>query len=375
MKIGILGAGPAGLTFAYLMKRQNHGHEVTVIEQNPRGATWGFGVVFSGTALDHVASADAEIFANLMARAESWDDITIALGADQVPIDGNKFAAIARLSLITDLTRLCEEAGVEVHFDRRVENLSAFDEYDLVVGADGINSLIRDTYADAFQPETRMLTNAFVWYGTSKPFDTLTLTFRKAREGAFVAHHYRYAPDMSTFIVECDAATFGANAFETMDDDTSRSVCERIFAHELDGHKLISNKSDWRRFPVITNKSWIHDNKVILGDAAHTAHFSIGSGTRLAMEDAAILADAFAVHGDDVGAALGHYEAVRRPQVEKLLGAAAGSYNWYERFHEKLGQSALELAYDYMTRSGRVDDGRLRQMAPRFMAAYHAQQG
>lgn len=373
MKIGILGAGPAGLSFAYLMKLQNPAHQITVIEQNPRGKTWGFGVVFSGTALAHVEGTDPNMFAQLMARAEIWDDITIALGDEKVPIDGNQFAAISRLGLLEGLADLCDSVDVDVKYDQRCDTLEAFDDCDLIVGADGINSILRSAHEDKFGTNINTLTNAFVWYGTAQRFDTLTLTFRKVPEGAFVAHHYRYSPDMSTFLVECDAATFEQNGFSEMSDDQSRAVCERIFANELGGHPLISNNSNWRRFPAITNRHWTYKNMIIMGDAAHTAHFSIGSGTRLAMEDSAILAQAFQTAGDNVAQAFEIFEKERTPQVSTILKAAAGSYNWYENFADRLDMTAYELAYDYMIRSGRVDDTRLRQIAPKFMTAYDAQ--
>lgn len=373
MKIGILGGGPAGLSFAYLMKQQNRDHQITVIEQNPRGATWGFGVVFSGTALDHVEGADPEIFAKLMSRAESWDDITIGLGDEQVPIDGNRFAAIGRLDLLNDLVELCESVGVDIKFDQRCDDLTQFEGYDLVVGADGVNSILRNAHEDKFGTNIDTLTNAFAWYGTTKLFDTLTLTFRKVPEGAFVAHHYRYSKSMSTFLVECDADTFERNGLADMGDAASRELCEQIFAHELEGHALISNNTTWRKFPAITNERWTYKNMIILGDAAHTAHFSIGSGTRLAMEDAAILSQAFASAGDDVAAAFTEFERVRTPQVNTILKAAASSYNWYETFADRLDMTPHKLAYDYMTRSGRIDDDRLRKIAPKFMTGYDAQ--
>jgi 2-polyprenyl-6-methoxyphenol hydroxylase-like FAD-dependent oxidoreductase len=354
------------------MKQQDADHDVIVIEQNPRGATWGFGVVFSGTALAHVETADQAIFDSLIARAEVWEDLTIAREDDKVPIDGNRFAAISRLALLDGLIALCESAGVTLEFDTRLDDLDGLADADLIVGADGVNSLLRDSHAQEFGTRTSYLTNAFVWYGTSRPFDSLTLTFRANGDGHFVAHHYRYQPDMSTFIVECDAATFDHAGFEHMDDAASRAYCEQVFANDLEGHDLISNKSVWRRFPVITNDNWTCGNMVLIGDALRTAHFSIGSGTRLAMEDAAVLAEALERTGGDVRAGFGEFERVRRPQVETIAKAAAGSYNWYEEFADRFSMTALELAYDYMTRSGRVDDARLRRIAPKFMSAYDA---
>ena len=215
-----------------------------------------------------------------------------------------------------------------------------------------------------------MLNNRFVWYGVSRVFETLTLTFRQNADGHFVAHHYRYAPDRSTFIVECDAATFQLAGFARMTDQQSRAYCERVFAPDLDGHALISNKSDWRRFPVTRVEEWVDGNKVLIGDALRSVHFSIGSGTRLALEDSIALWRAFLEYPEDVPAALAAFEAARRPIVDKLLAAAAGSYGWYEDIAQRMQLSPLDLAYDYMTRSGRVNEERLRRIAPRFMQVY-----
>ena len=212
-------------------------------------------------------------------------------------------------------------------------------------------------------------------------FDTLTLTFRANQHGAFVAHHYRYAPDMSTFIVECDSGTWARAGLEHMDDAASRAYCEGVFAPDLGGHPLVSNNSTWRRFPLVTNQNWSTENVVILGDALRSVHFSIGSGTRLAMEDAIALYQAFEEVGAagttpaDVAGALARFEAARRPIVEKLLAAAANSSYWYEEFAGKMGLESYPLAYDYMTRSGRVTHARLKEMAPRFTSSFEARHG
>lgn len=375
MRIGVVGAGPAGLYFAFLTKRRDPGIEVRVVERNPPDATFGFGVVFSHRALDFLRDGDPETFARLATVMESWPDQRIVHRDEPVLIDGNGFASISRLALLNLLHGLCAEAGVVIEFRREADSLAGFVDCDLVVGADGINSLVRRLYAGHFRPEVRELTNKFVWYGTRQRFETLTLTFRANDDGAFVAHHYRYAPDMSTFIVECDALTWRRAGLDRMDDAASRAYCEAVFAPDLDGHALVSNNSAWRSFPLVDNRAWHHGNVVLLGDALCSVHFSIGSGTRLAMEDAIALDAAFAEVGTDVAAVLARFEATRRPIVEKLLAAAAQSSLWYERFADKMGLDAWGLAYDYMTRSGRMDHARLKETAPRFVAAYEARRG
>jgi 2-polyprenyl-6-methoxyphenol hydroxylase-like FAD-dependent oxidoreductase len=232
---------------------------------------------------------------------------------------------------------------------------------------------VRRTHANGFMPRTEWLTNKFVWYGTAQPFDCLTLTFRANGDGAFVAHHYRYAPDRSTFIVECDAPTWERAGFAAMDDAASRAYCERLFAPELRGHPLVSNRSLWRSFPLLANANWHVGNSVLIGDALRTGHFSIGSGTRLAFDDAIALDRALGEAGDDVPALLAHFERERRPVVDKLVAAANSSSYWYERMADRMALSPVALAYDYMTRSGRVSDKRLARMAPKFMTRVRAE--
>ena len=378
MRIGIAGAGPAGLYFALLMKRRRAENDVRVIERNPPDSTFGFGLVFSERALEFLEADDPGTFAALTTEMEAWPDQRIVHQGEVVSIDGNGFSAIGRLRLLRLLHGLCADTGVEIEFEREIVTLDAFAGCDLIVGADGINSSVRDLHAGAFKPKIEYLTNRFAWYGTTRAFDTLTLTFRANEHGSFVAHHYRYAPDMSTFIVECDAGTWARAGLKHLDDAGSRAYCEGVFAADLDGHPLISNNSTWQRFPLVTNQHWSTGNVVILGDALRSVHFSIGSGTRLAMEDAIALYQAFddaGGAGDDVAGALVRFEAARRPIVEKLLAAAANSSYWYEEFAGKMGLEAYPLAYDYMTRSGRVTHARLREMAPRFTAAFEALYG
>ena len=259
--------------------------------------------------------------------------------------------------------------GVAPVYGRPVQSLNELAGCDVLVGADGVNSLVRRTHAGAFGASVNYLANRFAWFGTTKRFETLTQTFVAAEQGAFNAHHYRYAPGMSTFIVEMDAATFARMGFAQMDEAASRAVCERLFAETLDGHPLISNNSIWRQFPIVHNVHWSHGNCVLIGDALHTAHFSIGSGTRLAMEDAIALDHALAAHSH-VPDALAAYEAERRPILEKLVAGANGSAEWYERFASQMRLAPVDFAMSYITRSGRVDIERLRKLSPKFAMRY-----
>jgi 2-polyprenyl-6-methoxyphenol hydroxylase-like FAD-dependent oxidoreductase len=369
MQVAVVGAGPAGLLFALLAKRRQPAWWVEVVEQNPAGATYGFGVVFSEEALGFLERAEPGLLRVLTTRMQAWPIQRIVHRDEAVDIDGNGFSAIGRLELLGILHGLCREAGVALRFGQALGSLDQLRDADLVVGADGVNSLVRRAREAEFEPRVELLTNHFAWYGTARPFECLTLTFRESEHGAFVAHHYRHAPAMSTFVVECDTATWARSGLEGMSDAGSRAYCERVFATDLGGHPLVSNRSVWRRFPLLACRRWSVGNVVLLGDALRTVHFSIGSGTRLAFEDAIALDRAFAECGEDVPRALAAFERERRPIVEKLLAAASASSYWYETFPERMCRlDAVGLAHDYMTRSGRMTDARLRQLAPSFMA-------
>jgi 2-polyprenyl-6-methoxyphenol hydroxylase-like FAD-dependent oxidoreductase len=372
MKIAIVGGGPAGLYFALLMKRLDSSHEILVVEQNPSGATFGFGVVFSARALAFLQQADPDSYADLDRRLQTWDDQVIVHRDERVRIDGIGFSGIARLELLQVLHDHCRGCGVALQFERRLSDLSAFADWDVVVGADGVNSAVRAASQDRFRPSIRSLSNRYVWYGTSKLFDALTLTFRENLHGAFVAHHYRYGPHRSTFIVECDAATWESAGLAAMSEDESRRYCEAVFAADLGGHPLLTNRSQWITFTEVTNHRWSHGNVVLIGDALRTVHFSIGSGTGNALEDAVALFRAFERHGADVPAALYAFEEERRPGVETFLEVAARSSGWYERFREKMALDPLPFAHDYVMRGGRISHERLRTRSPGFAAAYAA---
>ena len=380
MRIAVVGAGAAGLLFSLLVKRRFPAWQVEVYEQNAEGATYGFGVVFSEGALVFLERDQPELSRIVEAGMERWPTQRIVHRGERIEIDGNGFSAIGRLALQEVLHRLCRGAGVNVQYGRAISSLHELAGADLVVGADGSNSLVRSALAAQFLPTVEVLSNRFAWYGTAQPFDCLTLTFRSNEHGAFVAHHYRHSPSMSTFVVECEEATWRRAGLDRMSDAQSRAYCEGVFAADLDGHALASNKSVWRQFPLVRNEHWRARRSrsgyaVLLGDALRTVHFSIGSGTRLAFEDAIALERALAEHADDLQRSLVSFEAARRPIVEKLLAAANASSYWYETFSEKMRFEPWRLAYDYMTRSGRMSEERLRGLAPKFMARIDAERG
>jgi 2-polyprenyl-6-methoxyphenol hydroxylase-like FAD-dependent oxidoreductase len=295
---------------------------------------------------------------------ETWTDITVVLRGTPVVIDGVGFSAIGRLRFLQLLRDQLEAAGVSPEYGvvlGEKENLRAFD---LVVAADGANSTVRKS-AD-FGTTITPLHNKFAWFGTTRVFDTLTQTFVENDAGTFNAHHYRHSPAMSTFVFECDAGTWARAGFERMDEARTLAYCEEVFAATLQGHRLVSNKSIWRNFPKVRNRHWSVGNTVLIGDAQRTAHFSIGSGTRLAMEDAIALSRALAASRNDVAAALAAFEAARRPVVEKLVAAADASGDWYEHFPEHMRLSPRDFAWSYIQRSGRIDPARLRRISPKF---------
>lgn len=372
MKIKILGGGPAGLYAAYRIRRELPDAEVTVFEQNDASTTFGFGVVFSDKALEFLGAGDAETLALITAGLEKWSDIELRVHGERIRIDGVGFTAIARLRLLEILRLRALSVGANMVNGRVVHDLAELDDADLVIGADGVNSLVRKTHEDEFGTEITLLNNRFAWFGAKRPFDYLTQTFKQLPQGSFNAHHYRYTPEMSTFLVEVDAQTFQNVGFERMGEDESRAYCENVFSEELQGAGLVTNKSLWRRFPVVSNKRWSVGNRVLVGDALRTAHFSIGSGTRLALEDVQSLANALANHPRSVADALSEFETLRRPIVDKLATAATRSATWYDNFAEHLKLPAWDFAMNYISRSGRIDLDRLRAMSPRFVAGYEA---
>jgi 2-polyprenyl-6-methoxyphenol hydroxylase-like FAD-dependent oxidoreductase len=368
MRIAVLGGGPAGLYFAYLWKSRHPRAEIELFEQNAADATFGFGVVFSERALDFMREDDPDTVEAIMPHMETWRDIRFVHRGEEIVIDGVGFSAIGRLEFLQLLQQRVRGTGVVPRYGTPVQSLDRLSGFDLIVGADGVNSLVRRSFEGDFKTSLSYLDNKFIWYGTAQPFDALTQTFIETELGTFNAHHYRYAPDRSTFIIECDRATWLRAGLDTLPSEETCAVLERVFAASLGGHKLISNKSTWRNFPWIWNERWSFGNMVLVGDALHTAHFSIGSGTRLALEDVIALVKALEAVPGDLASALALYEASRRPIIEKLVRASKASAEWYEHFPRQMRLAPLDFAMSYIGRSGRVDRDRLRAMSPNFMA-------
>jgi 2-polyprenyl-6-methoxyphenol hydroxylase-like FAD-dependent oxidoreductase len=362
MNVLVAGAGPAGLYFSYLAKRRHPGWQIRVVEQNRADSTFGFGVVFSDRALEFLRADDPATYDLITPQMEAWSDITVVHRGTAVVIDGIGFAAIGRLKLLQLLQRQLASVGIVPEYEISISTEENGD--DLVVAADGVNSTVRGWHD--FGTTISRLENKFAWYGTTKVFDTLTQTFVENQHGTFNAHHYRHSAQMSTFVVECDPRTWERAGFASTDEARTLQYCERVFETTLGGHPLVSNRSVWRNFPNLRNERWSAGNTVLIGDALRTAHFSIGSGTRLAMEDAIALNKALA-EDSSIEKALAAFEAARRPIVEKLLAAADASGAWYERFPEHMKLAPREFAWSYIQRSGRVDPARLRKISPKFV--------
>jgi 2-polyprenyl-6-methoxyphenol hydroxylase-like FAD-dependent oxidoreductase len=327
--------------------------------------------VFSEQALEFLRADDPETVDAITPRMESWKNISLNLRGASVEIDGVGFSSIGRLDLLTILQQRVRAVGVTPRYDTLIQSVEQLTGYDLIVAADGLNSLVRRTFEGDFGTSVSYSANKFAWYGTTKRFETLSQTFVETELGAFNAHHYRYSPDMSTFLVECDRATWQRYGFADKTVEESKAICERVFASTLERHPLVSNKSVWRNFPWIWNEHWSLGNMVLIGDALHSAHFSIGSGTRLAIEDAIALVKALEAE-DTISASLVRYQMERKPIVKKLVTAARTSADWYEKFPDHMKLNLMDFAYSYITRSGRIDDARLRAMSPLFMARYEA---
>jgi 2-polyprenyl-6-methoxyphenol hydroxylase-like FAD-dependent oxidoreductase len=371
MQINIIGGGPSGLYFALLMKQQDPTHSITVFERNAPDATFGWGVVFSDKTLSYLRDADARTYVQIIANFETWDNVDVVHRDAKISIRGNKFSGIGRLKLLRILQNRCQELGVTLKFETDIVSIDPLADCDFLVGADGINSAVRQRYAEAFKPELSVRSNKYIWYGTRQLFHGLTLTFRESDAGAFAAHSYKFNKRTSTFIVECDPDTWNAAGFARKSDDETRAYLQEVFAKDLGGHELLSNNSKWINFVNVRNQRWRHRNVVLLGDALHTAHFSIGSGTKLALEDSIALARCFSEY-THVETALQRFEEVRRPVIEEYQAAALESLQWFENVRSFMHLEPYDLAYSLMTRSKKIDHENLRRRDPAFIAAYEA---
>jgi anthraniloyl-CoA monooxygenase len=372
MKIGIVGGGPAGLFFAYLMGREDPRHDIHVVERDPADATYGWGVVLTDIALTFVREVDVELHDALTRDQEVHDEMRIVHRGVPVRLANNVFYRMARIDLLRVLQEFCIRAGVKLRFGRRVADPAELGECDLVVAADGANSAIREVYRDHFQPALDVRRNKLAWYGTTQLFGPLSLIFREQRDGLFIAHAYRYSRTHSTFLVECDPETWQAAGLDRIPEAESLGHCEEVFREDLEGHKLHSNRSVWFNYAIVSNRNWYRGNLVLLGDALRTGHPSVGSGTRLAMQDSIALFRAFQSCRSDIPAALAEFERKRRPRSDELQAAAIKSAEWYESVRRKLHLDPISFAYDYLRRTGRVSHQDVRVRDPELARAWEA---
>ena len=356
MKLACIGGGPAGLYLGILVKRRAPAHEVVIFERNRPDDTFGFGVVFSDATLGHLAAADPESHAQITSRFARWDDIEVQVGGERLRSTGHGFCGLERKALLQILQARAQALGVRVVYEHDVRSLDAVRAAhapDVIVGCDGAASGVREALAAALEPEVDVRPNKFVWLGCTVPYQAFTFVFKPTPYGLFRVHAYRYHAHGSTFIVECRDDTWRRAGLDTADEDATVAALEAMFADELAGHRLIKNRSIWRNFPTVRCARWHAGDVVLLGDAAHTAHFSIGSGTKLAMEDAIALGDEL-LGARDVGAALAAYEARRRPEVLALQAAAQASLEWFEGTERYAAMAPVQFTYSLMTRSLRV---------------------
>ncbi|MEJ8859911.1 FAD-dependent monooxygenase [Variovorax robiniae] len=385
MKIAIVGAGPSGLYLAILVKRRCPHWQVSVVEQNAADSTFGFGVVLADTGLSRLKAADEATYDAMVGKMTFTTHQIITTKETPIAVKRPNAGggAIARIDLLHVLQDAAKDAGVDIRFGTRIQHPNdlrqfGLDDADVIVGADGINSVVRSAYESEFGTTRESLTNHFAWFGVGKAFPTAALVFREYEGGAFIAHYYPYGPSNSTFVAECDDATWQRLGMEQMSAVQRQALFEKVFAPELGGHTLISNNSAWRQFPVIRNAHWTSGRFVLIGDAETSAHFSIGSGTRIAMDDAIALADALVADGDDPGAAplerLARFAKARGQEKSKLIGASEKSYRWYEDIAKWMRQfSPLEFIYAFMTRTGRVSDERLAAAYPELVRQIEAE--
>ena len=373
LKIAVVGGGPGGLLFAKLVARENPGCRIDVFEQNPSDATYGFGIVLADVALDFLKGIDDGLHADLHAAAERQDTITLYHHRQAVPIRGNVFLGIPRVRLLNIMQSHATSQGVNIEYAKRIASPAALSSYDLIVGADGVNSAIRDALQHEFQAVVEPRVNKWAWYGTRRRFDSVELIFEQTRQGIFIAHSYRYAPEHGTFVIECSPDTWKRAGLDTKSDDESRRFCGEIFSRYLDGEELISNRSLWFNPSFVTSTRWHSGKVVLIGDALKTVHPSIGSGTRMAYEDAVALAKAVNEGNGDVGRSLAEFERARRSAADGFQDAAMRSILWYETAETRQHMTPLEFAYSYMMRTGKVNRDRLRRIDPDFLAAYEAE--
>ncbi len=366
MRVLVIGGGPAGLYFAILMKRVDPSHDVTVLERNQFDDTFGFGVVFSDATLESLAAADPPTLEAMTENFHRWDDIDIHYRGNVLSSTGHAFGGISRQVLLRILGSRAEKLGVRLRIGTDVDDLEAYRDADLILGADGANSFVREQLREQFKPTIDWRPNRYVWLGTTRPFPAFTFYFKNDKYGLWRGHAYQYDREHATFIVEATESTWRAVGLDHATEDDTLAFCENLFSDELEGHRLLNNRSLWRNFGTLKNERWHHENVVLLGDAAHTAHFSVGSGTKLAMEDAVALVEALRTQRD-IPTALIAYEEERRPVVESMQRAAQVSLEWLEETERYMTLEPIQFAFNLLTRSLRITHDNLRIRDSRFI--------
>lgn len=354
MKITVIGGGPGGLYFSILTKKAMPHCEIDIYERNKPEDSFGFGVVFSDETLGEFLKRDMQSYELIRTNFAYWDDIIVARDGENVSASGNGFCGCSRKTLLKLLHQRCREEGINLHFETEINDLEPFKNSDIILVSDGIGSAIRTKYQEEFGTKITLKNNRFVWLGSTKPLDAFTYFFRNTTHGLMVAHTYQYEPGMSTWIFECSDETWQKFNFEITNEADTIAKLQDIFAAELDGHPLISNKSHWRQFPHVTNDNWYHNNMVLLGDAKATAHYSIGSGTKLAMDCAIGLSDAVIANQNNIQAAFEQYDKTRRNSVEMIQHAATVSLEWFENMNRYKDFPFYQFAFGCMTRSKKV---------------------
>ena len=384
MRIVCVGGGPAGLYFGLVMKLRHPEHDVTVVERNRPYDTFGWGVVFSDQVVEAIRHADPESAAEIADAFNHWDDIELLFKGERLRTTGHGFIGIGRKRLLNILQTRCEQLDVKLVFEREVDSDLEFPDADLIVACDGVNSRIRERYKDIFKPDIVLRPNRYIWLGAHKDFDAFVFDFRRTEHGWFQAHIYKFDSDTSTFIVETTEETFLAHGLDKIDQDSSIAFCENLFAETLEGAKLMTNArhlrgSAWLNFSRLTCETWSHFNGrshvVLMGDAAHTAHFAIGSGTKLAIDDAIELADRFDKlgHGkENIAAVLAAYEEIRRVGVARVQNAARNAMEWFEVVGHRYADSLepKQFFYSMLTRSQRISHENVRMRDPVGLAEY-----
>ncbi len=363
MKITILGGGPAGLYSGLLIKKANPAHDITIIERNAADVTYGWGVVFSDRTLASFQRADYKSYEQIANQFVIWDTIDVYFRGERLHCGGHVIAGVSRKALLNILQKRCLELGIGLQFSCEVNDLAELPAYDLLIAADGINSLVRRTYAGYFEPAIELGKAKYIWLGADKVLDAFTFIFRENEHGLFQVHAYPFSGTASTFLLECDEASWLNAGLDKASGAESLAYCQSLLAENLDGASLLSNNSKWINFPTLKTRLWHHKNIALLGDSAHTAHFSIGSGTKLAMEDAIALASSLERH-QDLETALNAYELERKPVVEVFQKAAAESQAYFETIKRYLGLEPMQFAFQLLTRSGRItyDDLKFRDV-------------